>query len=756
MRRLMGRYGTREEEIDQLLRGRVFIDLYRAVKQGIRASVESYSIKRLEPLYGFERTVDLRDAGSSIAAFETWLELGGDVDDDPDILKRIEGYNRDDCVSTWMLRDWLEERRVELAGELREDLPRPLPESGEAGEELAEVLAETAAVAAQLTDGLPDEESARSLEERARWVLAQLLHWHRREEKSTWWRYFHLMQDLDDEDRIAERDTLGGRVPEGAVGQEKQSVIYRFRFPPQEHKIVVGSAPHDPATGKSAGTVVSISDETSTVDLKKGKKSEPPVPTSLVPLEHVGTGILRDSLLRVGKWVAENGIDTPGDYRSGRDLLLCRGPRLEGQYGSTLVESDESTEDAARRIARRLDEGYLAVQGPPGSGKTTVGADMIVDLVAAGKRVGVTANSHKVIGNMLEKVAKVAENKGVTAEIAQRVGSEGDSVYEGVTRLGSNEEAQQALKQGEVQVVGGTPWLWSRVEMTRSVDVLFVDEAGQMSLANAVAVSGAALSLVLLGDPQQLDQPLQGVHPPGADRSALAHVLGTRQTMPPELGLFLPDTWRLHPDICEYTSEAFYDGRVSCRSGCELQQISGAGSLTGSGIRLISVEHKGRDSEAPEEAEEIARVILELLDSGGQWTDVDGLDHPIGLEDVLVITPYNAQVSAITEVLPGVRVGTVDKFQGQEAPLCIYSMTTSSPEEAPRGMEFLYSLNRMNVATSRARCVAAVVASPGLVRVRCRTPRQMQLANVLALFVEKSVSNQQKWDTLGAERSGAG
>jgi uncharacterized protein len=259
-----------------------------------------------------------------------------------------------------------------------------------------------------------------------------------------------------------------------------------------------------------------------------------------------------------------------------------------------------------------------------------------------------------------------------------------------------------------------------------------------MSLANTVAIAGAARNVVLLGDPQQLDQPLKGSHPPGAERSALAHLLDGRATMPDDLGLLLEDTWRLHPDICAYTSEVFYDRRLEAGEGTERQRLTGSGALSGTGLRFIGVDHAGDHNESPDEVAAIVRLIDELLASDPRWTDPKGHERPIDRDDVLVITPYNAQVHALGAALPGIRAGTVDKFQGQEAPISIYSMATSSAEEAPRGMEFLYSLHRLNVATSRARCVAVVVASPELIRVRCRTPRQMQLANGLARLAEMS------------------
>ena len=351
-----------------------------------------------------------------------------------------------------------------------------------------------------------------------------------------------------------------------------------------------------------------------------------------------------------------------------------------------------------------------------------------------GRRVGVTAYSHKVIGELLAKVAEAAANRGANVRIGQR-STEGPTFGDAV-QLKNNDAARDALSAGSIDVVEGTTWLWSREDMTGTVGVLFVDEADQMSLADAVAASLCARNLVLLGDPQQLDQPLQGTHPPGAERSVLAHVLDGAQVMPEDLGLLLDGSWRLHPRISTYTSEVFYEGRLHSHPGRESLDLDDVAPLSGTGIRFLPVHHTGQSSESPEEAEEVAQLVRDLLNSNPTYTDASGAPHPLDENDVLIITPYNAQVKSLDAVLPGFRIGTVDKFQGQEAPISIYSMATSSSDEVPHGMEFLYSLNRLNVATSRAKCLALVVASPGLLRVRCRTPRQMRLANAIARLVE--------------------
>ena len=282
--------------------------------------------------------------------------------------------------------------------------------------------------------------------------------------------------------------------------------------------------------------------------------------------------------------------------------------------------------------------------------------------------------------------------------------------------------------------------MWARDDMADSVDVLFVDEAGQMALANVLALSPAATSIVLLGDPQQLDQPQRGLHPLGAEVSALGHLLDGRATIAADQGVFLTETRRLHPDVCAFTSELFYEGRLTSRPENAKQRLNAAEPLGGTGLRFAPVEHTGNQNESSEEVERVAAMVKGLLGAAATWMDKEGKTNTLGLQDILVVAPYNAHVSALIDRLPkGSRVGTVDKFQGQQAAVVFYSMATSTPEDAPRGMEFLYSLNRLNVAISRARCVAVIVASPALFQMQCRTPRQIELANAFCRYLEMAL-----------------
>ena len=260
---------------------------------------------------------------------------------------------------------------------------------------------------------------------------------------------------------------------------------------------------------------------------------------------------------------------------------------------------------------------------------------MILELVAQGRKVGVTANSHKVIGKVLDEVVAAARSdsrfKDRMPRLGQKPGRDSEPTCADATSLPKNEDVRDALEQEEVDVVGGTAWLWGSDKLIGAVDTLVIDEAGQFSLANAVAVSAAAQSLVLLGDPQQLDQPTQGTHPPGAGRSALAHLLDGAATMPSHLGLFMEHTWRLHPDICAYTSEAFYEGKLQPREDNVKQGLSGVPPLDGTGVRFLAVDHVADrdDNDSPAEADVVAQIVGRLLASGASWTDDKGDTRPI-------------------------------------------------------------------------------------------------------------------------------
>jgi uncharacterized protein len=488
--------------------------------------------------------------------------------------------------------------------------------------------------------------------------------------------------------------------------------------------------------GAKLGTISNISFEEQTIDIKKSKASAEIHPEGIFVHKFIDPKEQAASLLRLGEYVAENGILGEGPYKSARDLLL----RSKVPMDSISAEDDNTTAlSRSIDLASSLTSGVLPIQGPPGTGKSFTGARIICELVRQGKRVGITANSHKVIRNLLDKTLEAAAELGVDLTCIQKpeMGN-GEPDSSSLVFAKTNDNVLVSLKDETAQVAGATHFFWCREDAFETVDVLVVDEAGQMSLANVLAVAHAAQTVILLGDPQQLEQPTQGTHPDGTGVSALDHLLDGRKTIASNEGLFLGVTYRMHPKISNFVSEMFYEDKLTAVSGCENQSVNTCGKIDGPGLYFLPVYHGGNTSSSVEEATAVQRLVADILETGETWTDRGGTQKVITLNDIVIIAPYNAHVCEIQKLLPTARVGTVDKFQGQEAAIAIFSMATSTYSDAPRGMEFLYSSNRFNVAISRAQCAAVLVASDNLFDVNCMTPRQMQLANPFCRYSEVS------------------
>ncbi len=738
LKRLAGRYGTREAELDDLLRGEVLVDLYRVVRQGLRASYPSYSIKDIEHFYMGPREAAVKNAGASIVEYELWLETH-----EAGKLEAIERYNEEDCVSTRLLRDWVMARKAEAFAKFGEAPPPPPPDAPkERSEDSLRLEAERSALVANLLDGLGPDPLALEGADRARWLMAQLIDYHQREARPVWWSFFDRMQ-MTDEALLDDGESIGGLVPEPAEPPVKvaRSLHHTLRFPAQEFKLSPGADVLDPATGKSAGSLVEIDPRTGRAVLKRGPTlAGVPLPRALIPGAPYNTAMQRAALRRLGGSIASHGVDGEGAYRALRDLLTGAPPRIAGHPPGSALQGAHLDLEQAWRIVSALDRGALFVQGPPGAGKTWLGARLIVRLMRAGGTVGVTALSHRAIHNLLHEVEAVAHAEGFAFHGLKKSSGEGESQFVSelampmITNVADN---PTSMPRGML-LLAGTAWLFSRPELDASLDVLFIDEAGQVSLADALAVGTAATNLVLLGDPQQLPQVSQAVHPPGAGASVLEHVLGSDDTIPPERGLFLDQTWRMHPGVCAFISELAYDGRLASAPGRDRQEVASPTGLSGAGLRYLPVAHSGNSQRSTEEADVIAREIALLL-AGGTFTDANGVVAPLTLRDILVVAPYNAQVQTLLAVLPdGAQVGTVDKFQGREAAIVFFSMATSSGDDLPRDLAFLFSRNRLNVAISRARALAVLVASPGLMRVPCRNADEMRMVNGVARFAEVS------------------
>ena len=735
LKKLMGRFATREVELDELLRGGVFVDLHKIVRRALIASVERYSIKDLEPFFGYLRSQNLADAAMSCRIVEHAIEAGDFDDAIQTHCKIVEDYNREDCESAERLRDWLEGLRANVV-EQGDALPRPEVKDGEASEEISDLDRELRRLRDGLLEGVSADPAERTDEQQSRFALAHMMEFHRREDKARWWEYFRLL-DLDYDDYADERKAIVGLVFQETVAEMK-APLQRYSFPPQELDARRGDGVYIDAE-KPIGKIQDVDYSARTIDIKKTMKTGDTHPHAAVLYSRVPSHSLRESLMRLGESVLANGFNQQTPYKAALELLLRRSSPLVGEHG-TLQQPNDETIDAACRLALNLDSHVLAIQGPPGTGKTYTGGHIICALKEAGLKVGVTAVSHDVTQKLLEKAMEIAQEMGIELQAVQR--RDGD--YEGdwgIERKKDYAEIRQGLYDGDIDVLGGTAWCWVRQDFEQSVDVLIIDEAGQMSLSNVLAAAPASRGLILLGDPQQLEQPLQSSHPEGSEVSALYHLLDGEETMPADKGLFLAETYRLHPDIARFTSEAYYEGKVIARPGLDNQAVNPRAGKTlelcGSGLRFVPVAHAGNQARSLEEVDAIAGIVKQLLDDG-VWQDNNEDRAPLTEHDILIVAPYNAQVAALNEALPALRgrIGTVDRFQGQEAPVVIYSMTSSSPEDAPHGMDFLYDRHRFNVATSRARALCILVGSPALFEPECRTPRQMRRANGFCRYLE--------------------
>jgi predicted RecB family nuclease len=707
LKQLMGVYATREDAVDELLRREVLVDLHGVVRQGLRAGVPSYSLKEVEALPAFRRAAEVKSGTRAVLAYEQWMAEGSQA-----LLDEIAAYNDEDCRATLALRDWLVEHRpAEAAWAER-------PDARAEGEDRHARDAEREALRQALLGA-----EARS----ARWLTAELLEYHRREARPAWW-WFFARRQMSADQLVEDSEALGRLEPVGAPRAAKKSLDYRLRFPAQQHKLGPGDTPVDPATGKSAGTIEALDDGTGVLVLRRGPSfGGVPLPAALIPPGPYRTDAQRAALARLGA----SALAGDGRYRALEDLVARTPPRLAGGFSGPIQTTDLA---GMRMRAAALDGSYLFIQGPPGTGKTWTGARLIVDLIRRGRRVGVAATSHKVIHHMLDAVQKAAKEEGVAFRGVKKSSGDGETEYTKGSIVSMEDRDELVAAAPKVQLLAGTAWLFAHADLDGLVDTLVIDEAGQVALADALAMGTAARNVILLGDPLQLAQVSQGTHPEGAGVSVLEHLLGAHLTVPPDMGIFLERTRRMHPDVCRFVSEIVYESRLEWIPEVERQRTD-----FGTGLRFVPVEHAGNVAAAPEEAERVAREIRAML--GASWTDREGATAALGQDDFMVVAPYNAQVRRLRETLRAaglgeVPVGTVDKFQGREAPVVFYSMATSSADDVPRSLEFLFSRNRLNVAVSRAMCLACLVASPRLLESRARTIEQMRLINALCRFVE--------------------
>jgi superfamily I DNA and/or RNA helicase len=728
--RLAGQYGVGEDEVDDLLRSGTLVDLYPIVRKSIRVGAESFSLKAIEPLFmGAElRSGEVTTAADSINQYARFCELraGGYADEAASVLKEIEDYNHYDCRSTRALRDWLLLRAFENG--ITPHGAQPVPDGRD--------VVQQDAVAVRLAEFFGDSAAGdRNPQQAAVALVAAARGYHRREDKPFWWAHFDRLNFPIDE----WADNTDVFVVDGASVAVDWCQPPRTRKPQRrlrltgdlargELKLDVFALYEPPAPAgmtddpdrRAAGraTIVGADDTTLPTEVEvleraaDGDHTFDQLPFALTPGPPIPTTKQRESIESTAADVAAALPQLP--RTAVIDVLLRREPRTRS--GAALPRGADTAGNVTEALLD-LDASYLAVHGPPGTGKTYTAARAICDLVAQhGWRIGIVAQSHAVVENLL-RCAIVAGADPLRA--AKKPHGSGGPPWQ----LISEAEYADFISGTPGCVIGGTAWDFANSTRVPpgSLDLLVIDEAGQFCLANTLAVAPAATNLLLLGDPQQLPQVNQGTHPDPVDTSALGWLLDGHRTLPAQYGYFRDRSFRMHPAVCAAVSRLSYDGRLQSNTDrTTARHLDGCPP----GVRVISVDHEGNSTASPEEARAIVHGINRLL--GSSWTDEHGT-RPLQPSDVLVLAPYNAQVVLLRQELAAagldaVRVGTVDKFQGAEAPVVFISMTASSIEEVPRGVSFLLNRNRLNVAVSRAQYAAMIVRSTRLVEYLPATP----------------------------------
>jgi len=735
-RKLMGRYGVCEDQVDQLLRNEVFVDLYKIVKGSLLLGEPRYSIKNVEHLYREKRSTEVGSGGDSVVVYKRWQEdPDGDTWQHSAILRAIRDYNIDDCNSTQELVDWLRSRQKECnIAFLGKSEQVDAPEN------------ELATNQIQLRDRLLHQASQSKEEDEARvsTLLAWSLEFHRREKKPMYWRLFDRLGQSHEE-LYEDIDCLAHchrteKAPYPLAQSRSKKLIYEYAFDPdQEFKgaceqyFVLDQLRPD---GKSLSVNVIKQDSRpgeGLIALQSGEALDDLI--ALIPDENINAKPIPEAITRQVEAFEQGNLKNTAIH----DFLMRKNPRIRDHQADQPIAPSH---DASIRLTQiitavtNLENSYLTIQGPPGSGKTYTAKHVIAELVKQGKKVGISSNSHKAINHLLTSTAKYCQEKAIPAYFACTKETD-----EEIKNLGIDIYDNKAIA-AHLQpacVIGTTAWGFARADLDKAFDYLFIDEAGQVSVANLIAMSGSTNNIVLMGDQMQLGQPSQGSHPEDSGLSILDYLLHTTPTIPDTMGIFLGTTWRMHSAVNRFISDAIYEGKLASAPENDRQCIRVPEGYQGmlnqqAGIILAPVSHEGNTQASDEEVAEIASLAHDLI--GRIYTDNKGVERPIDWQDMLFVAPYNHQVNKLRLALcEQAKVGSVDKFQGQEAPIVFLSMCASDANESARGAEFLFNKNRINVAVSRAQCLVIVTYCPALLETQGSTVEQLGMVNLFCRLV---------------------
>ena len=730
LRRLMGRYGIKEYEVDTLLRNRVFIDLYKVISNGMLIGEPRYSIKNVEHIYREKRDTEVATGGDSIVVYEEWRSNpDGLTWQKSEVLNAIRDYNIDDCNSTQELAEWL---RSEQLSHGIEYLNTSSEDTKNKNEEVTELM--------KLRDKILNMALQEINDNKKKVIqnLAWILEFHTRENKPTWWRLYDRL-GLTEVDLHDDMDCLVGliRTKSDPFLPTPRARNYAYEYSFNQDQPFKSQSKNYYIIGEDDFKVSALNVNQNEGIINVQSKVSPPNRISLVPDEFVHPAPIPSAI----QDVITKLIDSDFYPSAIVDFLLRKSPRFLNGPKNTIIENSLSGSnfiDAIVSVANELDNSYLCIQGPPGAGKTFTARHIIADLMAKGKRIGISSNSHKAIINLMGGVADHLLKNKIKGHLIKVGGDDKDLIFDkdNVSFRKDGKSCADQLNQTSI-CIGGTAWLFCNSLLTEDegvekFDYLFIDEAGQVSIANLIGMSRVANNIILMGDQMQLGQPIQGSHPNESGQSILEYLLEGEPTISPSMGIFLPETYRMHPDICRLISDQVYNSRLNSAEVTNRHIVNVPKEILPirHGIHFIPVTHEGNNQGSEEEVEVIKNLALKLINIPYWPIDKSGGQRLIKWSDILFVAPYNYQVNLLKAALnPDAKVGSVDKFQGQEAPIVFLSMCASDASESPRGIEFLFSKNRLNVAISRAQSLVIVVGSPFLANTSVNNLHQMELVN---------------------------
>ena len=713
--------------VDDLLRKQKFVDLYRVVERTIQTSEKDLSLKSLEKFYRKEREANIKTASDSIRLYDNWCSTK-----DEKIKKDIIHYNQEDCVSTGDLRNFLLDEKKK--DDRYNDIPWFTPTISKKDEEKTkEVKRKTKPKSKKKTVQQIEEEESLLINtlnnsKKNKNIINKIIDlvgFHRREAKPDNWKYYDRLNktpDLLEDDAECLANCI---FVKEVKDEETNKTIYIYEFETQNFKIKEGDSAtelYEQLNYGKVGTITEDEDDGNFVEIISNKKDKPPDIFTFKPTGSPSADAIRDALnLFLNEYVNSNNLK----YKCGLDILENSYPDvLKVKKGEPIFDENKDLIDEAKNTVKNLKSSYLLVQGPPGAGKTFISAHMILALIKDGKKVGVTSNSHKAINNLLRQVENLAD-----FEFAGfKKGSKPEYKLNGKFIL--DKASVRREDYDSYLLFAGTAWLFSDIDLNQRLDYLFIDEAGQVSLANTLAMSTSTKNIVLIGDQMQLSQPIKGTHPGIAGKSSLEYLLEGYDTIPSHKGIFLNETRRLNKKICEFISTSFYDSRLKSHTVTNERYIKlSLDKINDEGIIYVPMSHKNNSQKSIEETNYIKNLLSKII--GKRCKDNKNTkERKINLEDILVVSPYNMQVNNLTRNLPkGSKIGTIDSFQGQEAKIVIISMASSDPENVPRHKSFIFSRNRLNVAISRAECVAIILFNPNLLNTSCQKIEEMRLIN---------------------------